>query len=70
MGDLAYLHNPSEPGELIVCEVSNGVCTWWSVRNVVVKDGSGLQSLVFTCSNVGLADLHEALRSGNLQFRY
>jgi hypothetical protein len=68
MGDLAYFHNPSEPGELILCEVSNGVCKWGSVRNVVVKDGSGLQSLVFTCSNVRLANLHEALRSENLSF--
>jgi hypothetical protein len=68
MGDIAYLHNPSDLAELILCEVSKGVCKWGSVRNVVVKDGGGMQSLVFTCSNVGLADLHEALRSGNMRF--
>ncbi|XP_059446875.1 F-box/kelch-repeat protein At1g23390-like [Corylus avellana] len=68
MGDVAYFHNSSDPVELILCEVSKGVCKWGSVRNVVVKDGGGMQSFVFTCSNVGIVDLHEALRSGYMRF--
>ncbi|KAB1207879.1 hypothetical protein CJ030_MR7G024243 [Morella rubra] len=70
-GDFAYLHNPSDPGELILCEIANGECKWGSVQNSVVNDATRMQRLVFTCSNVGLGDLHEAgaQRSGNRRFR-
>ncbi|XP_062158788.1 F-box/kelch-repeat protein At1g23390-like [Alnus glutinosa] len=68
MGDFAYLHNPSDPGELIWCEVSNGVCKWGSVRNVVVNDATRMQNLVFSCSNVGLGDVEDSLRSGRRRF--
>ncbi|KAB1207880.1 hypothetical protein CJ030_MR7G024242 [Morella rubra] len=66
-GDLAYFHNPSAPGELILCEVANGVCKWGSVRNAVVNDATRKLRFVFTCSKVGLKDLRE-LRSGNRRF--
>ncbi|KAE8023492.1 hypothetical protein FH972_009181 [Carpinus fangiana] len=65
MGDYAYLHNPSDPGELILCEVEDGVCKWGSVRNVVVNDATRMRNLVFTCSNVGLGDVEDSLRSGH-----
>ncbi|XP_059447826.1 F-box/kelch-repeat protein At1g23390-like [Corylus avellana] len=64
MGDYAYLHNPSDPGELILCEVADGVCKWGSLRNAVVNDATRMRNLVFTCSNVGLGDVEDSLRSG------
>ncbi|XP_041013184.1 F-box/kelch-repeat protein At1g23390 [Juglans microcarpa x Juglans regia] len=69
MGNLAYLHNPSEPGELILCEVTDGSkCKWGSVRNVVVNEVNRMQTLALTCSNVGLGDLQAALSSGDRRF--
>ncbi|KAF5442085.1 hypothetical protein F2P56_037041 [Juglans regia] len=68
MGQFAYLHNPSDPGELILCEVADGACRWGSVRNVVGDDESRMQRLVFTCSDVGLGVLHDAICSGNRRF--
>ncbi len=69
MGNFVFIHNPSDPAEVIVCEVVNGACNWGSVRNVVVNDGSRImQSLVYTCANVGLGDLNQAFRSGNRRF--
>lgn len=67
-GDLAYLHNPSDPRELIMCQISDGVCKWESLRVAVVNDASRMQNLVFSSSNVGLGDVEESLRSGSRRF--
>lgn len=67
-GDFVYLHNPLDPGVLVLCEVENGECKWGCVRNMVANDASRMQRSVFTCSTVGLGDLQKALRSGNRRF--
>ncbi|KAJ7953587.1 F-box/kelch-repeat protein [Quillaja saponaria] len=64
MGDFAYIQNPWQPEELVVCEIVNGACKWGSLRNVVVNDRSRItQRLVVTCSNVGMLDLKMAMMS-------
>lgn len=71
MGNFVFLHNPSDPAAVIVCEVQNGgsFCSWGSVGNAAVDDGSRIvKNLVYTCANVGLGELHQALRSGDRRF--
>ncbi|ONI30416.1 hypothetical protein PRUPE_1G249900 [Prunus persica] len=64
MGNSVCLHNPAEPAEIIICELEGGGCRWVSVHNDVVNDRSRMQRLVVTCSNVGLPDLHKAVKVG------
>ncbi|XP_054809796.1 F-box/kelch-repeat protein At1g23390 [Prosopis cineraria] len=61
MGDFVYIHNPSEPAEMIAGEIVNGICKWRNVRNVVMKDESLMQGMVVGCSDVGLWDLQKAV---------
>nr|POE97291.1 hypothetical protein CFP56_78914 [Quercus suber] len=71
MGNFVFLHNPSDPAEVIVREVQNGAsfCSWGSVGNAAVDDGSRIvKNLVYTCAKVGLGELHQALRSGDRRF--
>ncbi|KAB1207877.1 hypothetical protein CJ030_MR7G024239 [Morella rubra] len=67
-GGFAYLYNQADPAELILCEVVNGACKWGSVKNVVLNDATRMQTLAFTCADVGLGVLQEALRSGDRKF--
>ncbi|CAN6725542.1 unnamed protein product [Malus baccata var. baccata] len=57
--DIVCLHNTWSWEELILCELVDGGCRRGSVRNTVVNDGTRMQKLVMTCSNVGLPDLHK-----------
>ncbi|GAV70612.1 Kelch_1 domain-containing protein [Cephalotus follicularis] len=67
MGDHVYIHNPAAPHEIVVCEmVVKGMCEWGSVRNEAVNDP--MCTLVFTCSDVGLADLDRAFMSEKRSF--
>ncbi|KAL1365538.1 hypothetical protein HN51_013562 [Arachis hypogaea] len=62
VGDFVYVGNPSEPEEMVVCEVrENGGCEWWSLRNAVVEEGGRMQRVVVCGSNVGLEDLQRAV---------
>ncbi|PQP91839.1 F-box/kelch-repeat protein [Prunus yedoensis var. nudiflora] len=67
MGNSVCLHNRAEPAEMILCELEGVGCRWGSVHNDVVNDGSRMQRLVVTCSNVGLPDLHKAVQVGALR---
>lgn len=67
MGDFVYLHDPSEPREVIQCEIVNGMCRWGSVRNAVVNDKTRMQQrMVLSCADVSIGDLRTALAMGNL----
>ncbi|KAJ8773830.1 hypothetical protein K2173_008293 [Erythroxylum novogranatense] len=68
--DFMYINNTSAPGEMIVCELGDGGdCKWSSVENVIVGDDCLLRDrLVFTCSYVGLKDLHIAMTAHNCKF--
>ncbi|KAJ1442212.1 F-box/kelch-repeat protein [Sesbania bispinosa] len=62
IGDFVYLVNPSEPEEMVVCEVVNGGgCKWGSVRNAVVNDVTRTGRMVFCGGDVGLEDLQRAI---------
>ncbi|KAJ1404916.1 Kelch-type beta propeller [Sesbania bispinosa] len=62
IGDFLYLLNPSEPEEMVVCEVVNGGgCKWGSVRNAVVNDVTRTGRMVFCGGDVGLEDLQRAI---------
>lgn len=62
MGDFAFVHNPLEPREIIVCELLKGTCRWGSVTAAGFDDGCRFRNLVLSCSNVTLAHLEQAFR--------
>ncbi|KAK9276850.1 hypothetical protein L1049_006387 [Liquidambar formosana] len=68
-GDLVYIYNAGEPEEVVVCEFGrDGECRWGSVRNRMVNDRNRMGRFVFTCLEVGIGDVHKALRSENWKF--
>ncbi|KAL5540085.1 hypothetical protein UlMin_043156 [Ulmus minor] len=68
-GNFVFLHNPSDPGVVIQCEIAERGCRWGSVRNSAVNDNTRIaQRLVVECSKVGMADLHRAITVGNFNF--
>lgn len=60
-GNFVFLHNPSEPEEVIQCEIVSGGCKWGSVRNAVANDRTRMQRMVVGCSDVALGDLRRAV---------
>ncbi|PON98993.1 F-box domain containing protein [Trema orientale] len=70
MGSFVFLHNPTDPGEVIQCEIADGECRWGSVRNAVANDGTRMQRMVIGCSHVDIGDLQRAMamQGGNLRF--
>ncbi|XAR48086.1 hypothetical protein NMG60_11030797 [Bertholletia excelsa] len=67
-GDIVHVYNPSMADEVFVCEIANGSCTWRSITNWVAIDRNPMERLVFSCSNVELDVVHEALKSGDRKF--
>ncbi|CAL5197262.1 unnamed protein product [Lathyrus oleraceus] len=68
IGDLVYVYNPSEPEEMVVCEVlQGGGCEWRSARNEVVNDDARMGRVVLCGGDVRLEDLKSAV-SGNCRF--
>lgn len=75
VGDSVYLHNPSNPVDLVLCEIGecgDDECKWSEIKNVVVdEDDVKIEGrLILTCSNVGIGDLHRALLHENPRFVY
>ena len=68
-GNFVFLHNPTDPGVVIQCEIVNGECRWECVRNVVVNDGTRMQRMVIGCSDVDFGDLQRAMGAmqGNIR---
>ncbi|KAF8378266.1 hypothetical protein HHK36_029605 [Tetracentron sinense] len=64
-GDLIYIYNPSDPVWIFYCEFTNGVCQWGNFRNLILNDRNRMNWFVFTCSKVGIDDLHKAFWSIN-----
>lgn len=65
MGDFVYLHNPWDPEQVIQCEIVDGGCRWDSVRNAAVDDTTRImQSVVVSCTYVGMRDLQKAVAMG------
>lgn len=67
MGNFVFLHNPTDPGEVIQCEILGGECRWGGVRNAAVNDVTRMQRLVIGCSDVEIGDLQRAMWN-NLRF--
>ncbi|CAK8561987.1 unnamed protein product [Lathyrus sativus] len=69
IGDFVYVYNPSEPEEMVVCEVFNGGgCEWRSVRNKAVNDGTRIGRVVLCGGgDVRLEDLKSVV-SGKCKF--
>ncbi|XP_021727063.1 F-box/kelch-repeat protein At1g23390-like [Chenopodium quinoa] len=67
---LIYLHNTSDPSEIIFCELNEeNNCKWGSVKNIILNDNCKVGSkLVMSCGRVGIADLHTAMKSRNIKF--
>ncbi|XP_062110359.1 F-box/kelch-repeat protein At1g23390 [Humulus lupulus] len=65
MGKSVFLHNPTDPGEVIQCEILDGECRWGCVRNAVVNDGTRMQRMVIGCSDVNIWDLQRAMAMKN-----
>ncbi|KAM6562242.1 hypothetical protein CsatB_022240 [Cannabis sativa] len=57
MGKIVFLHNPTDPGVVIQCEILDGECRWGCVRNTVLNDGSRMQLVVIGCCDVDISDL-------------
>ncbi|KAH7570315.1 hypothetical protein JRO89_XS05G0084800 [Xanthoceras sorbifolium] len=69
-GDTLYIHNNSNPEEMVVCEiVEGGLCEWSSMKNVLVNDESQVMDrMVCTCSTVTMANLQRALTNHDRRF--
>ncbi|XP_065876412.1 F-box/kelch-repeat protein At1g23390 [Euphorbia lathyris] len=69
MGNLLYVSSSSNPGNVFLCEIRDGACSWSSVENVVVNEKFRLtERMVFSCGNVGLGDLHKAMATDGREF--
>ncbi|XP_022887653.1 F-box/kelch-repeat protein At1g23390 [Olea europaea var. sylvestris] len=71
--NFVYMYNSWEVEEMVVCELTSGgggigSCRWWSVPNVVCRDGMLKDRLVFTCSEVGFDELHRVMKMDNWKF--
>ncbi|KAG8366096.1 hypothetical protein BUALT_Bualt17G0040400 [Buddleja alternifolia] len=66
-GDVVYVYSTStwEMEVVVACElVAGGGCRWWSVRNVVARDGRVVDRLIVTCSEVGIDELRRVMGGG------
>ncbi|CAI9779358.1 unnamed protein product [Fraxinus pennsylvanica] len=72
--NLVYMYNSWEVEEVVVCELICGGggsvegCRWWSVENVVAREGMLKDRLVSTCSEVGFDELQRVMRTDNWKF--
>ncbi|KAM2216077.1 hypothetical protein ACFXTI_022607 [Malus domestica] len=41
---MVYLHNPWSPEKLILCELVDGGCRWWSARSTVPEKSKWVMS--------------------------
>ena len=69
-GDFIYIHNTSESGALLCCEFKIHDEIEWSIieNGIIISDQTRMGRLVFTCSDVGIHDVHKALSSDNRRF--
>lgn len=68
-GNIVYVYNNMrDVEEVVACElIASGGCRWRSVRNVVARERMA-DRLVFTCSELGIDELHKAMRAENGRF--
>ncbi|XP_047958676.1 F-box/kelch-repeat protein At1g23390 [Salvia hispanica] len=66
-GNFVYVYNSAAAEEVVACELA-GECRWWKVRNVVERDGMILNTLVFTCAEVGIGELERVMTTKGWRF--
>lgn len=66
-----YIYNPTEVGEVVMCEVvKGGACSWGSVKNATAS-GSGfciMERVVLTSADVKLEEIQRCMRLKNRRF--
>lgn len=67
-GNFVFLHNPSDPGEVIQCEIGIGGCRWGSVQNAAVNDTTRMQRMVVGSVDVAMGDLRRAMAVDSVRF--
>ncbi|KAK6930996.1 F-box domain [Dillenia turbinata] len=71
---IVYVHNSSDPREIVFCEFDGDghgdeeIFQWGSVNNMAMNDGNLGERFVFTCSRVDIEDLKKAFRMENRRF--
>lgn len=64
VGDMVYMHNAAETGEIVAAEMEGGkLCKWRTLRNADARSHAG-ERLIVACSNVSFSDLKRAFRDG------
>ncbi|CAA7036006.1 unnamed protein product [Microthlaspi erraticum] len=70
VGDMVYVHNATETGEIVAAEIEEGkLCKWRTLRNADAtwnRSDAGERVMV-ACSNVSFSDLKSAFKN-NLSF--
>ncbi|KAF8082810.1 hypothetical protein N665_0807s0019 [Sinapis alba] len=62
VGDMVYMHNAAETGEIVAAEMEGGkLCKWRTLRNADARGDAG-ERLIVACSNVSFSDLKRAFR--------
>lgn len=62
VGDMVYVHNAAETGEIVAAEMEGGkLCKWRTLRNADARGHAG-ERLIVACSNVSFSDLKRAFR--------
>ncbi|CAH8386943.1 unnamed protein product [Eruca vesicaria subsp. sativa] len=62
VGDMVYVHNAAEIGEVVAAEMEGGkLCRWRTLRNEEARGDAG-ERLIVACSNVSFSDLKRAFR--------
>lgn len=66
-GTIVYVYNDAfGVEEVVACElVPGGECRWWSVGNVAAREGNIAERSVFSCSEVGMEEVHRVSRAEN-----
>ncbi|XP_043702201.1 F-box/kelch-repeat protein At1g23390-like [Telopea speciosissima] len=67
-GGSIYTNNPRNPEQIFFCELKEGICQWGYGVNSMANEGNRMQRFVFTCSRVGMDDLHKAVATGSRTF--
>ncbi|XP_043705284.1 F-box/kelch-repeat protein At1g23390-like [Telopea speciosissima] len=63
-----YIYDPWNPEQIFFCELKEGICQWGYRVNSMANEGNRMQRFVFTCSRVGMDDLHKAVATGSRTF--